>query len=490
MKIVQDKLRNRQALLVSGLITLIFTSLLLFIIYEQRMAAVSDGVNRMQARMMDIFNDNELIADAIGERYHHIKSGEQCGDISQFVPRNENEWGINADPKRLHSVTGTIIAQQASHNALCMYTAAEFIRGMVNELNPGSFDAHRYIIAKNSDYFYWFMASDSRNFSFSNSEMARDLTNFFYPPVDFYTRLLQKNVKNKALSSTNFYTDKITGEKAYSVVSYIYDLSGKEISDQIVAYLVYDHSKPELQEALAQAFDYQLPPELNVELVNLTNNESLCLSGKCTGQSRFLVRNFSEKYALHYSLSLGRFMTRDTHAGIVILLAPFFFIMISFSLKSWLNESDLKVYIDTLTGCFNRRILDIIKRRDLSHCSVVLLDCNKFKAVNDTWGHAAGDRALQIIANRMLSNTRTSHDIVIRTGGDEFMILLFRSQATDAIAIAQRISGQVTSHVFVVDGHTVPLSVSWGIAEVNGELDVAIQNADSAMYKMKHTKEA
>lgn len=75
------------------------------------MAAVSDGVNRMQARMMDIFNDNELIADAIGERYHHIKSGDQCGDISQFVPRNEIEWGINADPKRLHSVTGTIIAQ-------------------------------------------------------------------------------------------------------------------------------------------------------------------------------------------------------------------------------------------------------------------------------------------------------------------------------------------------------------------------------------------
>lgn len=196
------------------------------------------------------------------------------------------EWGINADPKRLHSVTGTIIAQQASHNALCMYTAAEFIRGMVNELNPGSFDAHRYIIAKNSDYFYWFMASDSRNFSFSNSEMARDLTNFSIRRSISIPDCC-KNVKNKALSSTNFYTDKITGEKAYSVVSYIYDLSGKEISDQIVAYLVYDHSKPELQEALAQAFDYQLPPELNVELVNLTNNESLCLSGKCTGQSRF-----------------------------------------------------------------------------------------------------------------------------------------------------------------------------------------------------------
>ena len=79
MKIVQDKLRNRQALLVSGLITLIFTSLFLFIIYEQRMAAASEGVSRLQAHMLDIFNDNELIADAIGERYYHIKTGEQCG---------------------------------------------------------------------------------------------------------------------------------------------------------------------------------------------------------------------------------------------------------------------------------------------------------------------------------------------------------------------------------------------------------------------------
>lgn len=75
----------------------------------------------------------------------------------------------------------------------------------------------------------------------------------------------------------------------------------------------------------------------------------------------------------------ARYPCRDRDPAGAVL-----FIMISFSLKSWLNESDLKVYIDTLTGCFNRRILDIIKRRDLSHCSVVLLDCNKFKTVNDT----------------------------------------------------------------------------------------------------------
>lgn len=89
MKIVQDKLRNRQALLVSGLITLIFTSLFLFIIYEQRTATASEGINRLQTRLMDIFNDNELIADAIGERYHHTINGGRCGNKSRFVPREE-----------------------------------------------------------------------------------------------------------------------------------------------------------------------------------------------------------------------------------------------------------------------------------------------------------------------------------------------------------------------------------------------------------------
>lgn len=94
MKIVQDKLRNRQALLVSGVITLIFTSLFLFIIYEQRTATASEGINRLQTRLMDIFNDNELIADAIGERYHHTINGGRCGDMSRFVPREAGNGGL------------------------------------------------------------------------------------------------------------------------------------------------------------------------------------------------------------------------------------------------------------------------------------------------------------------------------------------------------------------------------------------------------------
>lgn len=489
MKIVQDSLRNRQALIISALITLIFISLFLFIIYEQRLATVNEGMNRLQTRMVDIFNDNELIADATGVRYQQIKTADQCGNRAQFSPRGENAWGINADSQRIHSASGAMVSRKPDLNALCMFTAAEFIRNRVNTLNPGNFDAHRYIIAHDASYFYWFSPADARPFDFRTSEMARDVSSFFYPPVDFYTRLLEKNVKTKALSSTNFYDDKITGEKAFSVVSYIYDLSGKEISNHIVGYLVYDHAKPELQQALKKAFNHQVPEGLNVALVNTLNQQSLCLAGDCRSRPEIAFKVLSEKYVMHYDISLSRFAMRDTQAGLAILLAPFFFVLISMGLKSWLNESDLKIYIDSLTGCFNRKILDVIKRRDLTNCAVVLVDCNKFKAINDTWGHQAGDRALQIIANRMLSNTRTSNDLVIRTGGDEFAIVLYRAKSSDAVAVAERIAGQIDDYLFIVQDNRVALSISWGIAEVQGDIDVAIQYADAEMYKMKQARE-
>lgn len=87
----------------SALITLLFTSLYLFIIYEQRQAVVNEGMSRLQTRMMDIFNDNELIADATGVRYHQIKNAGQCGNLSRFSPGIQfmgNQCRPGADPFR------------------------------------------------------------------------------------------------------------------------------------------------------------------------------------------------------------------------------------------------------------------------------------------------------------------------------------------------------------------------------------------------------
>ncbi|SQB39995.1 Uncharacterised protein [Citrobacter koseri] len=87
--------------------------------------------------------------------------------------------------------------------------------------------------------------------------------------------------------------------------------------------------------ALTEAFEHHIPPGLNVALVHTPTQESLCLSGDCQPVAGESIRAMSAKYAFHSSLSLHRFVRYDTQAGIAILLAPFFFILIFLGLKYW-----------------------------------------------------------------------------------------------------------------------------------------------------------
>ncbi|MBB1199578.1 GGDEF domain-containing protein [Enterobacteriaceae bacterium 89] len=487
MKNVQDALRKRQALLISAVITLLSVTLYVLFAHQKRMTDVNEGMNSLVTQMTTVFNDNELIADATGMRYQQIRGTSECGGLSGFKPRGDNAWAINGDNGHLDPQTGTLIARTQDLNASCMFSAAEFIRNKINALNPGRFDAHRYIIAHDASWFYWFMPTDSKVFNFSDSQMASDQEDFFKAPESFYNRLLSKDIRQKADSFTNFYTDKITGETAYSVVSYIYDLSGAEVSDRIVGYLLYDHSLSELRETLLNAFDGNIPAALMVDIVNTPTRKSLCLTQTCFWMNDVDTLSLSDKYQLRYSLPVYLFVIRDSSAWIAIILAPFVFLLLALGLRRRLNLYDIKVYSDPLTGCFTRKILDFIRERKAEFSVAILMDCNKFKSINDTWGHLAGDRALQIIAHSMMSNVR-GKDVVIRTGGDEFVILLKDAPVEVAKIVIARIAKDLASQAFLVNGESVPLSVSWGVAEFQEDLDTALQQADADMYRMKQAR--
>ncbi len=78
-------------------ITGLLIFLYLFFMYQRAITQVNDGINALESNMLAIFNDNELIADAAGVRYQQLKSNNLCGNLSDFRPRNRDEWGINAD---------------------------------------------------------------------------------------------------------------------------------------------------------------------------------------------------------------------------------------------------------------------------------------------------------------------------------------------------------------------------------------------------------
>jgi diguanylate cyclase (GGDEF)-like protein len=145
---------------------------------------------------------------------------------------------------------------------------------------------------------------------------------------------------------------------------------------------------------------------------------------------------------------------------------------------------------DKLTGLWNRVKLDKLlisqtaayHRHAETYC-VMLLDVDHFKAVNDTHGHNAGDAVLVELANILKSSVR-ANDIVGRWGGEEFMVLLSKSDAAKAEVVAEKIRNSVMEHDFPEVGN---ITVSIGVCEVSQELSVLkmIDRADQALYKAK-----
>ena len=153
-------------------------------------------------------------------------------------------------------------------------------------------------------------------------------------------------------------------------------------------------------------------------------------------------------------------------------------------------------YHDGLTGLANRamfqeRLAQVLKiaTRDGPHPSVMLLDLDRFKAINDTLGHRVGDLALKEIGQRLVGSLRTS-DTVARLGGDEFAVLLPTVDPKHIGTVARKIQAALEEPI-VIEGQSMDLGASIGIAHfpLHGEdITALMRSADVAMYAAKHDK--
>jgi diguanylate cyclase (GGDEF)-like protein len=151
-------------------------------------------------------------------------------------------------------------------------------------------------------------------------------------------------------------------------------------------------------------------------------------------------------------------------------------------------------YHDDLTGLPNRSLLyDRLglaiahAEREGSHLAVLFVDLDGFKAVNDSLGHAFGDRFLVEIALRLRASVRAG-DTVARFGGDEFIVLLDSvTGAEDAALVAAKVRGAVEAP-FLCDGHAVAVAASVGVGVYPGDgasPDALVKRADADMYRDK-----
>lgn len=149
---------------------------------------------------------------------------------------------------------------------------------------------------------------------------------------------------------------------------------------------------------------------------------------------------------------------------------------------------------DPLTRALNRRFLPSILSREIglangekTSLSVMLIDVDHFKSINDTYGHQSGDEVLRLIASAILENVRPS-DFVFRYGGEEFLVVLVETNADQAGAVAERVRQAVNIRPIKLGNQAdVTVSVSIGVAEHCGHPDenFLIKSADGALYQAK-----
>jgi len=162
-------------------------------------------------------------------------------------------------------------------------------------------------------------------------------------------------------------------------------------------------------------------------------------------------------------------------------------------LKAHLTEAESLADRDALTPLLNRRaFVRELKRvaafaqRYGSPASLIYFDLDGFKAVNDRFGHAAGDLVLQAVADRLTANVRET-DIVARLGGDEFAVILAQADLSAAQAKGAALAAAISAEPVDCGDWLAPIKISYGVRQIDPGADLGrlLAEADAAMYARK-----
>jgi diguanylate cyclase (GGDEF)-like protein len=238
-------------------------------------------------------------------------------------------------------------------------------------------------------------------------------------------------------------------------------------------------------------------PEKPATMANdvLTANEYMVIAG----HTWTLSMRTQDEFGTHFDRNAG-FVIAVTGVGLSLSMALLAWLMVTGRARALQLAAEMTEELrhmaqhDQLTGLPNRALFSDRIHRELTHAkryagrfAVIFLDLDKFKPINDDFGHAVGDLMLQHVARRLQDSVRAS-DTVGRMGGDEFVVLMPELTESDAaLGLAEKIRHAV-GQPFIFDGHELTITCSLGVAIYpdDGTDEAAlIKSADEAMYRAK-----
>ena len=191
--------------------------------------------------------------------------------------------------------------------------------------------------------------------------------------------------------------------------------------------------------------------------------------------------------------------TVEEFSHVMILFAPYLLVgyvttMLASDVHYGIDMLESISQTDELTGLNNRRAFNELVQSEAKKAgrynhpySVMMIDIDDLKQINDSIGHEAGDRLLRIVANVMKETFRAT-DMLARYGGDEFIVLLTETDAEYAREAGDRVKTAIANTSVNMDGHAISSTVSIGLAsfpEDSGDVDEIMKRADQALYQSK-----
>lgn len=260
-------------------------------------------------------------------------------------------------------------------------------------------------------------------------------------------------------------------------------LAVKQFTGEIISLI---STSDNLHEALHYIHAYLAEP-LHINglfLYIVRNNKDILLTsvGKAKEISLSIPLPLSQNKVYKIVMYLSKPLTEEQYEMLYEVISAF---------TSKLEDID-KTITDPLTGAYNRAFLEEYLDLKLNHDSlaVLMLDLDHFKEVNDTLGHEAGDMVLKEVVKRIEKSVRDD-DVIIRMGGDEFLIIMKNTYYNVMCRVAERIRENIKNPPIVEE---IPVSASIGAVykpeNIESDIETLIKMADNAMYKAKESRNA
>lgn len=412
----------------------------------------------------------ELVASEIKNHYDlEFTQNEEIAVSLSTMLTYEDNYVENENP-----LTGTLIRFDSNGREI-----NDLLKGVrtVEKHVKQEYLKNKYLIAPSMGVLYFFNSNVKSYNKDYVTKLVKEKKLYAQSDVDrkFYTRLLNWTANNRLNSVTEIYHDSFTGELVDTMYSPFFNLR----DGHFMGYIYTDISRSYNQNLASSLIDGKKWVSLYLCFDKVGNG--YCFYGRCQNAHLKNEIKTSKNYLIVGGVDI--FSLAFNNRIFFVFCSLVFFVDIVF-LMFYKRQNDYhyeKIYTDALTGVYNRRVLENLSSDNYSF--IILIDCNKFKEINDTFGHSVGDKALKHIVRSIIKNIR-EEDIVLRYGGDEFVVIV-KKNGKHEMLMAERISADIKESPLLIDNTVIPLSVSYGVSYVVSELSDAIADADIEMFKQK-----